>query len=536
MIAAWMLYSIATGMLIGVAALAGEHCCRALRLPVRWVWVGGLLATVALSGVALVRIASAADAESRVEPLAGYVFEASSAAEPKASGVGTAILQLGRDARARIIAATAGVYRAVATAAGAGRGVAFIWLLSSSALLLLLGLTLLRARRARAHWQTDQIGDVRVLVSENDGPAVVGLLHPAIVVPAWLLAESIERQRLVVQHEHEHRRAWDHALLTLACVAVCLMPWNVALWFMLKRTRLAVELDCDARVLRNGAAPQSYGSLLLEIAGRARSRPFAAPALADTRSHLERRLLAMTEKNRTAGWTRAAAAGASALLLSAAACTTELPTAATIDALDVAEMEEQVEASRLLPLAEDAGPLFIIDGVVATREEAHAIAAEDIESIEVLKGSAAVSTYGERAAGGVVYVAKQVGGEPTLIISEEPNAVPLETAQGGVVRLRATRAAAADARASQAAGTAVASLRRTDEVRSVLEARAATAVVTPVIMVDGVVQDSFDVRSLSPEAIERIEVVKGAAALRESSDPRAANGIIRITTKKKGSQ
>ena len=54
----------------------------------------------------------------------------------------------------------------------------------------------------------------------------------------------------------------------------------------------------------------------------------------------------------------------------------------------------------------------------------------------------------------------------------------------------------------------------------------------PLFIVDGVIAgDSFSLNSLSPESIERIEVVKGAAARRLYSDARALNGVIRITTK-----
>src|SRR5690606_10287940 len=148
-------------------------------------------------------------------------------------------------------------------------------------------------------------------------------------------------QRLVVRHEHEHQRAGDHFLLTIVCVAVCVLPWNPALWWMLKRARLAVELDCDARVLRSGAAVKSYGMLLLDIAGHApAARPFTAPALVDARTQLERRVLAMVETHRTGRPLQALACGALTLTLAVGACATDMPTAAQIDELDVAQAHE----------------------------------------------------------------------------------------------------------------------------------------------------------------------------------------------------
>jgi TonB-dependent SusC/RagA subfamily outer membrane receptor len=55
---------------------------------------------------------------------------------------------------------------------------------------------------------------------------------------------------------------------------------------------------------------------------------------------------------------------------------------------------------------------------------------------------------------------------------------------------------------------------------------------SPLIVLDGVItSESLAMKTLSPESIERIEVVKGAAARALYDHPRAANGVIRITTK-----
>lgn len=51
------------------------------------------------------------------------------------------------------------------------------------------------------------------------------------------------------------------------------------------------------------------------------------------------------------------------------------------------------------------------------------------------------------------------------------------------------------------------------------------------VLMDGKKIDPADLRTLDTDAIERIEVLKGAAATRLYSDPAAANGVILITTK-----
>jgi TonB family protein len=58
------------------------------------------------------------------------------------------------------------------------------------------------------------------------------------------------------------------------------------------RLRLAVELDCDARVLRAAEDPERYGRLLLFIAQR-QSQTRLAPMLAESNSHLSRRITNM---------------------------------------------------------------------------------------------------------------------------------------------------------------------------------------------------------------------------------------------------
>src|SRR5204863_5446483 len=117
-----------------------------------------------------------------------------------------------------------------------------------------------------------------------------------IVVPRWVLDRSRDEQRLILAHEAEHVRAGDPILLGAACALVALMPWNPAAWIILSRIRLAIEIDCDARVLRGGVSPQAYGSLLVDVAEHASPLRFAM-ALSDRSSHLHQRILAMSPRS-----------------------------------------------------------------------------------------------------------------------------------------------------------------------------------------------------------------------------------------------
>ena len=69
-------------------------------------------------------------------------------------------------------------------------------------------------------------------------------------------------------------------MLALAQLALLVMPWNLALWWQIRRLRVAVELDCDARVLRSGDV-RFYGDLLLDVARPRQARLIGVTAFAE---------------------------------------------------------------------------------------------------------------------------------------------------------------------------------------------------------------------------------------------------------------
>jgi TonB family protein len=140
------------------------------------------------------------------------------------------------------------------------------------------------------------------------------------------LALDAPLRAIVLRHEEEHRRAGDPWLLALAAILVVLAPWNVALWWQARRLRLAVELDCDARVLRADTRPERYGLLLLSIAQRrSTARPSLAAGLLEPVNHLERRITAMTPGANTLSRTRAVVLGALAVTAMVTACRADAP-------------------------------------------------------------------------------------------------------------------------------------------------------------------------------------------------------------------
>jgi beta-lactamase regulating signal transducer with metallopeptidase domain len=114
-----------------------------------------------------------------------------------------------------------------------------------------------------------------------------------VLLPRWVLALPNAQRRYVVCHEEQHRRAHDARLLFLASLTLLLLPWNLALWWQLRRLRLAVEMDCDRRVVATLGDPTAYGELLLKVAEAASRGPRLQPALLGGVGMLEHRLTVM---------------------------------------------------------------------------------------------------------------------------------------------------------------------------------------------------------------------------------------------------
>lgn len=160
----------------------------------------------------------------------------------------------------------------------------------STLLVACFALSWLRLRRAAASWDRMRVAGTEVCVSDEIGPAVLGFFPARIVLPRWMLNAEASVQRMAVLHESEHLSARDPQLILVALVCVALMPWNLPLWWLLQRLRTAIEVDCDARVLRSGEDIQAYGGALLAVAGSNARTPLLAPALIEPTTQLEKRI------------------------------------------------------------------------------------------------------------------------------------------------------------------------------------------------------------------------------------------------------
>jgi len=273
MIATWMLYAALIGALVTVAAVAMSGVFAALRLPSRFVWAASIGLSIAWPIAAAVqRLMPAKQMSTRVMPFAISV-------QP-----------------VQVISGDSGGFDRAMLVDGA---LVALWLAISVLLVVRLVQSIATVRNRRREWRTDRLDGVHVCVSKNVGPAVVGLRSMEVVVPEWITGLDASLRAIVLRHEQEHRIARDPHLLFMSTVAVALMPWNIALWIQARRLRLAVEMDCDARVLRAHPSTERYGLLMLTIAQRRSiAPPLFAPMLSEPTSHLERRILAMQPSTR----------------------------------------------------------------------------------------------------------------------------------------------------------------------------------------------------------------------------------------------
>ena len=278
MIALWMAYSTVIALMLGAAAAIVERAGASVLRQRRWIWAAAVVLSIAIPAAMAFapRVERAMPGSLNVRHPARQNADAG---EPSAFASRVADIIAAADSR---------------SLARFDRAFAIGWVaIAGVALAAYLVATWTLARRRRT-WRAAVVDGEPVLLASGVGPAVIGVVHPEIVVPEWSLDLATEQRALMIEHERQHVRARDPLVLHAAALLALVTPWNLALWWLNRRLRLAVELDCDARVLAGGRDVMAYGTLLLDVCSR-RTRPSAvlAPALLERTSSLSKRILAM---------------------------------------------------------------------------------------------------------------------------------------------------------------------------------------------------------------------------------------------------
>jgi beta-lactamase regulating signal transducer with metallopeptidase domain len=312
---AWMIYVLVVSALLGGAAYAAERSAHMRGASTRWLWGVSLVAALLLPTVV-----------SSVSIQVPDLPAAIGAAAPQGP---LALRQMTLGA----VQPSAWLDAAIGPAAGGPSVDAILaraWAAASALILLVILFHGVRLHRRRRAWTRQVIAGASVQVSPDVGPAVVGLLRPRIVIPRWIAEAPPETQALVLAHERSHLEAGDAQLLALAILLVAAMPWNLPLWWQLRRLRQAIEMDCDARVLRAGHDVGRYGATLIMVGERQSARVAVVAAMSETGSFLEQRIRRMVRRPQKFAWAGAAALACLGLVLAASAAEVRPPNAASL--------------------------------------------------------------------------------------------------------------------------------------------------------------------------------------------------------------
>lgn len=306
-----MLYSLIVAVLLSAAALCSERILAELRLPRRFVWLAALLLSLALPAYTVLTGAGS-DGLSVESPRLIIRTPAGGPTTPADSPSATA-LEIQKplfawpdwDDLSALFAVT--------------------WLGVSASICVLFSLSWLSLRRKLSRAEKRVLEGVEVRILDEYGPAVFGFFRPQIILPRWLFAASASLQQIVLKHERAHIDARDQLTLFAALFLVAAAPWNLPLWWQLRRLRYAIEIDCDARVLRDATPETAYAEALLEVQQRRARLPFAAIALIEPVTQLERRIRIMMSRKNRRGWMAVTLSTPVAAALLVTACAVNAP-------------------------------------------------------------------------------------------------------------------------------------------------------------------------------------------------------------------
>jgi beta-lactamase regulating signal transducer with metallopeptidase domain len=276
----WMLYSIVVSLLMGLAALALERSAQIRQRPARWLW-----ATCMVASLAIPFIPSKVSVQLPETTHAERATSSEILTPPQ-----TTAIELSRFTLPIIGTDQTPLSNGVSTLLD------WTWRVASMALALVILASGAHLSWRRRRWELSHMAGMAVYISEDSGPAVVGFLRPHIVVPRWLTKLSADEQELVIAHERSHLGAYDTQLLTIAVCLLACMPWNLLLWWQLRRLRLAIEIDCDARVLSLGYPVARYSETLIAVGERQSATYAMTMARYGSKSFLEQRIHNMLRK------------------------------------------------------------------------------------------------------------------------------------------------------------------------------------------------------------------------------------------------
>jgi TonB-dependent SusC/RagA subfamily outer membrane receptor len=465
-------YGLLLGGFLAGAAFLMDRTLRAMGAQTRWVWGLALAVTAGL-------------------PLLFLFWRP----EPAASPIGSA---LPVDILAGVLAALpAETAEGPVDREALGTILTLLWIGGSVTLVAGMAWAGAKLRRAARTFERSTLAGDEVLLSRGLGPAVMGLLRPIIVLPRWTLTLDDSKLDLILLHEREHVTSRDPLTLVAGLLCLAMTPWNPWAWWLNRRLHLAVEGDCDRRVLAKGVPPQHYGDLLLEVAKGTRSPSLLMPALAEGgTSVLERRLRMIRHAVRSHRKSALVLGGLGSVAFLALACGTPVPTSTDDPSETSDDVDAGLVAAQDVPELSEAGEgYFLVRKVGEKVEYVGPVSPGEMEFTPEGSGEGAVRYY--------------VRGAEAIPVPEK---TPPSGSAAAQFRFQAEGAA------ESSRGTI--SIRTNDPEAP-----------RPLIVVDGVIiSDPGFMDTMDKSIIDRVEVIKGAAAEAQYGE-RGANGVVLIFTK-----
>lgn len=108
-----------------------------------------------------------------------------------------------------------------------------------------------------------------IVVEDNLGPAVTGMIRPVILLPRQIVqSRSPDELKMVVMHELEHIRRHDTTLMFIAQLATIVHWCNPLVYWLKRRVQAQAEMAVDASTLLKLGVEKvnQYAELLFEIA------------------------------------------------------------------------------------------------------------------------------------------------------------------------------------------------------------------------------------------------------------------------------
>ncbi|MDT0646763.1 TonB-dependent receptor plug domain-containing protein [Zunongwangia sp. F260] len=322
-----------------------------------------------------------------------------------------------------------------------------------------------------------------IKINRITGP--FSFFHYIIYNPASHSQRDLE---LILQHEKVHAAQLHSLDIILANLTTAILWFNPFSWWYKKTIEQNLEFLADRETITAAGSRKAYQRALVKV-----SVPEFQPALTNHfyQSFIKKRIVMLNKKqnNKPKMWKISLVLPALMLFMFFFNVKTEAQILQKEEISSEKSSETQtLDSSQNEENEED--PLYVLNGVPSKKAIIDTIHPENIQKVNVLKGAKATALYGSSGRQGAVLISTKAS--ESYIESQNNN-------PENVVKIR--------------------------KISGTINQDA------KLIIVNGKIkEDDFNLDSIDPETIERIEVVKGEKAISGYGE-KAKNGVINVVLK-----